>query len=204
MFCMYRALTVIAAATLAACAQQPAPPIQYAGSAPSLALLDARAIEAAKRHPNAQPRVRPQYPEQAPSPLPAGQSLPPPLYLTRRSAPYVDAQAPINVVVERNVYADNPYRRGYSYGYRRPFGFGLGWDPYGYGYYSPRFRYGYGYSLGAPFWGSRHHYQSHLGGYGHFDRPGRLHLGAPSHQGWHGGSSSHGHGSGHGGFGRHR
>lgn len=170
---MYRALSVVAAAVLGACAERPAPPIHYTPDSASLALMEARAIEAAKRHPNAQPRVRPLLPEQAPPPLPAGQSLPAPLYITRRAAPYAE---PSNVVIERTVYADNPYRYryGYGYGYRRPYGYGLGWDPYGYGYYyPPRHRYGYGFSLGAPYW------RSHHVGFGHVHTPARLHWDAP-------------------------
>jgi hypothetical protein len=204
MSCMYRALTVLAAAALAACAQQPAPAIQYAGNAPSLALMEAQAIEAARRHPNAQPRVRPQFPEKAPPPLAQGQTLPTPLYISRRAAPYADTAPPSNVLVERTVYAGNPYsyrpRYGYGYAYRRPYGVGFGWDPYGYGYYPPRFGYGYGYGYSAPSWGSRHFHRAD------FQRPARLHWGSlgrnwGSHHGWHGGSSSHVH---RGGSGRRR
>jgi hypothetical protein len=177
MSCMYRALTVMTAAILGACAQQPAPAIRYGGHSESLALGDARAIEVAKRHPNAQPRMRPQYPEQVPPPLTAGQSLPAPLHITRRSTPYADAPAPSNVLVERTVYDESPYRYrpwygGYGYSYRRPlsFGVGVGWDPLGYGYgYGPRFGYGYGIGLGfsAPLWGARHvHYPSYGRGWG--------------------------------------
>lgn len=189
MSCMYRALSVVAAAILAACAERPAPPIHYAGDSGSLALMEARAIEVAKRHPNAQPRVRPALPEQAPPPLPPGQSLPAPLSITRRAAPYADAPQPSDVRVERTVYAEAPYRYGYGYGYRRPYGFGFGWDPYGYGYYSaPRFRYGYGYNLGAPYWGPRHY--RHAGfGFGHIHRPVRLHWDG-GHRHW--GSRDHG------------
>lgn len=172
MSCVYRALTVMVTLAASACAAHAAPPIHHGGHSQSLALAEARAIKAAKHHPNAQPRVRPQYPEQAPPPLPAGTSLPAPLHITRRSAPYADAPAPTNVLVERTVYDDYSYRYrpwyGYGYSYRRPWsiGVGLGWDPYGYGYgygsyyYPPRVRYGYGYGIGlglsAPLWGARH------------------------------------------------
>jgi len=204
---MYRVLTVLTAAVLGACAEQPAPAIRYGGDAESYALAEARAIEAAKRHPNAQPRVRPEYPEHAPPPLRAGQSLPAPLHVSRRSAP---AAAPSPVVVERTVYEDPSYRYrpwfgagfndgyGYGLGYGRPWSFGVGWDPYGYGYgsyYYPRARYGYGYGIGlgfsAPLWGSRY-----LG----YPSYGRVHG-----LGW-GGSRHHHHGwgfrGGSGGFGR--
>lgn len=164
---LYRTLTIVTAALLGACARHPAPAVRYAGHSESLALAEARAIEAAKRHPNAQPRVRPQLPEQAPPPLAAGQTLPPPLHISRRSTPRGDA--PQQVTIERTVYDDSAYRYRPWYSYRRPWGFGarLGWNPYGYGYgygyghYSrPRARYGYGYGAGlgfsAPLWGSRH------------------------------------------------
>jgi hypothetical protein len=202
MSCMYRALTVLTAAFLGACARQPAPAIRYSGHSESLALGEARAIELAKRHPNAQPRVRPLYPEQAPPPLPAGQSLPAPLHISRRSTPYADAPAHSDVLVERTVYDDSPYRyrpwygSGYGYNYRRPLGFGLGigWNPYGYGYgYGPGYGYGYGIGLGlsAPLWGSR---------YSHYPSYGRG-LGWGGHRSWgYGGRGSLGFG-GFGGFG---
>ncbi|HTU63207.1 MAG TPA: hypothetical protein VMF89_32325 [Polyangiales bacterium] len=176
---MYRALTVLTAAVLGACAERPAPAIHYGGDSQTYALAEARAIEAAKHHPNAQPRVRPEYPEHTPPPLPAGQSLPAPLHLTRRSAP-----APSTAVVERTVYDDSAYRSrpwySYGYSYRQPWG--GGWDPYGYGYgsyYYPRARYGYGYGIGlgisAPLWGSRYL------GYPSYGRVHRLGWGAPHH-----------------------
>jgi|GEM_PF-5317437 len=206
---MYRALTVLTAAILGACAERPAPAIHYGGDTRSYALAEARAgarsldIEAAKRHPNAQPRVRPEYPEHAPPPLPAGQSLPAPLHITRRSAP---APAPNQVVVERAVYEDSGYRYrpwySYGYSYRRPWaGAGGGWDPYGYGYgyggpsYSSHARYGYGYGIGlgisAPLWGSRHL------GYPSYGRAHRLGWDGPRHH-----HHSWGLRGGFGGFGR--
>jgi hypothetical protein len=211
---MYRALTLIAAAVVGACAQQPAPAIRYAGDTQPLAMTEARAIELAKRHPNAQPRVRPELPEHAPPPLPPGTSLPAQLHITRRSTPHADAPAPSNVLVERAVYAESPYLSrssyGYGYSYRRPWGFGMsvGWDPYGYGYgygsyYPPRIRYGYGYGVGlgisAPLWGSRYlHYPS-------YGRVHRLGWDSPRHHHWGigaGGRGGFGSGFGRGGFGR--
>ena len=119
---MYRALTVVTAAVLGACAAQPAPAIRYGTEHESYALAEARAIEAAKRHPNAQPRVRTELPEHAPPPLPAGQSLPAPLHITRRSAPLATTPSSNQVLVERTVYDDSYryrpwYGSGYGYGY---------------------------------------------------------------------------------------
>jgi hypothetical protein len=188
--CMYRALTAITAAVLGACAQQPPPPIHYGGDAPSLAQaqqLEARTLEAARRHPNAQPRVRPQFPEQAPPPLAAGEKLPESLAVTRRgasklAATYVDWQRPENHYHYRSRY-------GYGYGYR-PLSVGIGWNPYGYGGYygggygygygrpygwggygygyGPRYGYGLSLGLGAPLWGARpSFYSGYGGGWGH-------------------------------------
>ena len=179
---MYRVLTVLSAAVLGACAGQRAPAIRYGGDTPAYALAEARAIEAAKQHPNAQPRVRPEYPEHTPPPLTAGQSLPAPLHITRRSTPYTAAAVPNQVLVERTVYDDSTYRGwgGYGYSYRRPWSVGIGWDPYGYGsYYYPRARYGYGYGIGlgmsAPLWGSRYL------GYPSYGRVHRLGWDRPRH-----------------------
>lgn len=200
---MYRVLTALTAALLGACAERPAPAIRYGGDTHAYALAEARAIEAAKRHPNAQPRVRPEYPEHAPPPLPAGQSLPAPLHITRRTAP-----APSQVVVERTVYDDSTYRSrpwySLGYSYRRPWG--AGWDPYGYGYgsyYYPRARYGYDYGIGlgisAPLWGSRYL------GYPSYGRVHRLGWGGPRHHhhdwGFRGGFGGFGRGSFRGGSG---
>lgn len=208
---MYRALTVLTAALIGACARQPAPAIRYGGHSESLALVEARAIEVAKQHPNAQPRVRPAYPEQAPPPLPAGQSLPASLSITRRAARHAAVPATSQVLVERTVYDDAPNRYrpwyGYGYSYRRPWSMGIGWDPYGYGYYAPRARYGFGYGIGlgfsAPLWGSRylgypsygrshrlgwdgprhhHHYSGSRGVFGGFGRGGLR--GSDSHVRW--------------------
>jgi hypothetical protein len=195
---VYRAFTVLTAAILGACAERPAPAIRYGGDSQSYALVEASAIEAAKRHPNAQPRVRPEYPEHAPPPLPAGQSLPAPLHITRRSAP---APAPSQVLVERTVYDDSAYRYrpwySYGYSYRRPWG--GGWDPYGYGYggsYYSRARYGYGFGIGlgisAPLWGSRYL------GYPSYGRGHRLGWDGPRHHH----HNSWGVRGGFGGFGR--
>jgi hypothetical protein len=207
---MYRALAAITAASLSAltaCAQQPAPAVRYAHDAHDVQLqaandTEAQAIEAAKRHPNAQPRVRPQYPEQAPPALTPGTNLPEPLYASRRAASKAADRAADarDAQYERALYAAsayNDYRYGYGYSYRRPFfsaGWGYGWDPYNYGYYgAPGFRYGYGLSLGAGHWGSSYYrYPS----YGRLHWPGRFGWGGGGHQhwgshhhGWHGGAS---------------
>lgn len=196
---MYRALMVLFAAPLGACAAHPAPPIRYRSEGESLALAEARAIEAAKRHPNAQPRVRPEYPEEAPPPLPSGQSLPEPLHVKRRAAPQLAHAAPSQVLVERTVYdAPHRYRSWYGYSYRRPWsvGVGVGWDPYWHGgsYYYPHAHYGYGYGIGLGF--STPLWRSHLG-YSSWARAGHHH-----HSGLHGGFGghhhhSHGHHGGH-------
>jgi hypothetical protein len=72
--------------TLAGCAAAPTPaPVYRAQWTPE---AEARAIGAAKRHPIAQPRQRPLYPEQAPPPLPTRglpSDAPPPYY---RQEPY--------------------------------------------------------------------------------------------------------------------
>jgi len=118
------------------CAAAPPPPPQYAYRLPD-PQAEALAIEAARHHPNAQPRVRPEYPEQAPPPLPQGTALPPPAYITRRAEPNV-APAPSFMV-------EPQWSSGYSSypGYTAP-----------YGYYGPSYpRWGFGVSLG---WRSRY------------------------------------------------
>ena len=110
---------------------------------------EALAIEAAKRHPNAQPRDRPQYPEQQPTPLPQGTAPAPPAYVTRRTQPSMAEPAAAPPIVEPrwsgayDRYNDYPPSGRYSY---------VPW----YGDYAvsyPYPRYGFGLSLG---WGSRH------------------------------------------------
>lgn len=168
---MYGPLSAFAVLALSACATEPAPVVRYSGDSQSLALREAREIEAAKRHPNAQPRERPQYPEQAPPPLAAGATLPAPIYITRRSAPYPNYPATTSSVeVEREIYAGRPYRSGgrygfgLSYGYGYPYG-GRYWEPYAYGYYPSSYRFGYGLGLGVGAWGTyRGGYSS---GFGH-------------------------------------
>lgn len=183
----YRALSAFAGLALSACAAQPAPPVRYSGSSESLAAREAREIAAARQHPNAQPRPRPLYPEQAPPPLAADAKLPPPMYVTRRSAPYPNYPASSSVLVEREIY---PYS---SYSYRPRYGFGLSygysypyaWGPYGYDYYPSRYRYGYGLGFGV---GLGAHY-GYRGGYGHSHG---FHLGAPRyHSGFGRGHSLH-------------
>lgn len=110
-----------------------APQVQYVQYEPA-PRTEALAIEAARHHPNAQPRERPLYPEQAPPPLAQGASLPPPAYITRRAQPQL-AQPP---------YDDGAWSaRGSSYS-----DFAPSYDyPYGYGYYAPAYP-TYGYRLG--------------------------------------------------------
>jgi hypothetical protein len=78
------AVAVIAASCMQiACAVAPPPPVARPGLSPE---EEAQAIEAARRHPIAQPRRRTLYPEQSPPPLatPLEPTQPPPLL----SAPY--------------------------------------------------------------------------------------------------------------------
>lgn len=195
-FRAWRAFAAASVVAWAACAQVPSRPPRFGSDAREASLAqaraEARAIEAAKRHPNAIPRVRSQYPEQSPPPLPAGQSLPPPIYVTRR-APSAAQLAAAPTVVERDVYVQPPARPryglgvGFGYGYPYPYWSRSLWAPYGYGRYGYPYGFGYqsGYGVGIGAWWRPSH---HHAGFGLGRRPGRLHLGR--------GFGFHGHGGG--------
>jgi hypothetical protein len=167
---------------------------------------EALAIQAAQQHPNAQPRVRPQYPEQTPPPLPQGSSLPAPAYVTRRQQPLqLSAPTFADALPRYSSYTDFAPSYAYPYGYYAPayptygyrLGYGSGWRS-GYG----GWRSGYGYGWGPRYaphynpWVStrawdrpsnhRHQVDHHHGDY----RPGSHSFSRRSHD-FHGG----GHGS---------
>lgn len=201
---VFRAAAVLAVFSFCgACARAPNLALRHGGQnahayaeSRDLAQVEAAAIEAAKAHPNAQPRVRPEYPEQAPPPLPPGQSLPPPIYETRRSTPPLDSTTTVSLTTERLVYPTPryQYQYGLSYGYpyTYPYRYSAGWGPYGYagwsyGYpYSAGFRLGYGGGLGwnRPWWGHHSHRRHlHLGTFAWrgFGGSRHLSLGRASH-----------------------
>ena len=163
---MYRVLSAFAAMALGACAAEQAPVVRYSGGSESLAAREAREIEAARRHPNAQPRVRPLYPEQAPPPLAAGATLPPPMYITRRSEPYPDYPASSGVFDDRETYWEPSYSYAPRYGFGLSYGYGYPYSSSYYGYYPSRYRYVHGLGVG-PSWGARYGSYS---GYGHAHR----------------------------------
>lgn len=195
-----KALLFATSLTSIGCAAAPPPPPQYVYRSPDPS-AEALAIEAARHHPNAQPRVRPEYPEQAPPPLPQGSSLPPPAYITRRADP--PTLAPPDFATEPTWSSGYAGYSGYGPGYASyPYGYG-----YGYGYYPRAYpRWGFGVSLGYRSrygwdraYGYRDPWVGHLGrGY---DRPSFRGQSAPHFHdgtagGWRSGSvSSPSHGS---------
>jgi hypothetical protein len=193
-------VTATATATVG-CAQTP--PVRYVYRAPD-ARAEAFAIEAAKHHPNAQPRVRPQYPEQAPPPLAPGSSLPAPAYVTRRTQPLQLAAPTFDDTAgwpsRDDSYSDyapsyaypNYYAPAYpAYGYR--LGYGVGWrssyngwpSSYGYGWgarYAPRHT---SWSSSSPHY---HRYSvDHHHGSDYRPSLGIPRLSAPSHGSFHAG-----------------
>jgi len=171
-----KAFLFVSSLAAVGCAGAPAPPVAY-GYVRSDARAEAQALEAARRHPNAQPRVRSEYPEQQPPPLPQGTSLPAPAYVTRRTQPSLAVPTIVEPVWDHHRRYDYAPRYGSAYGYD-------------YGYYSPSYaypRYGFGLNLGwrsgygwsswgRPYYGYGVYHDPWIGHRhfgGHYDRPHR-------------------------------